>query len=232
MNKYLDPKRYAKHASIILRSLYNRLFASTEPVSRRFGYGRGQPIDRYYMENFLERNRTSITGTVLEIGDPRYTRQFGTNVTKSEILHAVPGNPEATIVGDLADTTTLPQGTIDCFIATQTFQFIYDLPAAVRGAHYVLTDGGVLLATISGISQISRHDMDRWGDYWRMTTLSTKKLFSDVFGEGNVTVESHGNCLVACSFLKGLSSKELSRAQLDARDEDYQLLITVLARKA
>mgnify|MGYP006961430571 CR=1 FL=1 len=27
----------------------------TEPVSRRFGYDRGTPIDRYYIENFLAR---------------------------------------------------------------------------------------------------------------------------------------------------------------------------------
>jgi hypothetical protein len=34
-----------------------------------------------------------------------------------------------------------------------------------------LKPGGVLLATVSGISQISRYDMYRWGDYWRFTTL-------------------------------------------------------------
>ncbi|MFN8202223.1 MAG: hypothetical protein U0S48_06645 [Solirubrobacteraceae bacterium] len=40
---------------------------------------------------------------MLEIGDSRYTRQFGRAVASADVLHAVAGNPQATIVGDLAD---------------------------------------------------------------------------------------------------------------------------------
>ena len=35
-------------------------FLSTEPVSRRFGYDRGTPIDRYYIENFLALTKAKI----------------------------------------------------------------------------------------------------------------------------------------------------------------------------
>src|SRR6185503_1474005 len=47
------------------------------PVSRTFGYDRGLPVDRYYIESFLERNRRDIDGRTLEIGDDEYTRRFG-----------------------------------------------------------------------------------------------------------------------------------------------------------
>jgi hypothetical protein len=47
------------------------------PISRSFGYDRGQPIDRYYIANFLGRHSGDIRGHVLEIGDDRYTRRFG-----------------------------------------------------------------------------------------------------------------------------------------------------------
>ena len=48
-----------------------------KPISRLFGFDRGQPIDRYYIETFLQKNRSDIGGRVLEIGDPGYTLKFG-----------------------------------------------------------------------------------------------------------------------------------------------------------
>ena len=47
------------------------------PFSRQFGFDRGQPIDRYYVESFLQEHASSIRGRVLEIGDDFYSRQFG-----------------------------------------------------------------------------------------------------------------------------------------------------------
>ena len=72
------------------------------PISREFGFDRGLPVDRYYIENFLTHHADDIRGRVLEIGDNSYTRRFGgDHVTKSDVLHVVEGNPQATIVGDL-----------------------------------------------------------------------------------------------------------------------------------
>ncbi|MBJ6799246.1 class I SAM-dependent methyltransferase [Geomonas propionica] len=203
-----------------------------QPVSRSFGFDRGQPIDRYYIERFLSDNSLDIKGRVLEVGDGEYTRVFGAErVTKSDVLHAQPGNPEATLVGNLATGEGIPDLSFDCMILTQTFPFIYDLQAAVASTYLKLKEGGVLLATFAGISQISRYDMDRWGDFWRLSDVAARRLFGDVFGDQNVVVQSHGNVLVACSFLHGLASRELTRAELEYRDEDYQVLITVRAVK-
>lgn len=60
---------------------------TTEPYSNDFGFDRGQPIDRYYIEKFLYENREIITGDVLEIGDDTYTKKFGLNVKNSHILN-------------------------------------------------------------------------------------------------------------------------------------------------
>jgi hypothetical protein len=49
----------------------------TEPISRDFGFVRGGPVDRYYIEGFLSRHAGDIAGRVLEIGDDTYTRRFG-----------------------------------------------------------------------------------------------------------------------------------------------------------
>lgn len=74
------------------------------PISPNFGYDRGKPVDRRYIEDFLSRNAEVIRGRVLEIGDNAYTMHYGgARVTRSDILHVSPDNPRATLVGDLAE---------------------------------------------------------------------------------------------------------------------------------
>lgn len=209
--------------------LFNDLRRTT-PVSSVFGFDRGTPIDRYYIGQFLSHHRSCIRGRVTEIGDSSYTRQYGTGVTRSDVLQTTTGTG-VTLVADLTDCATLPSGEADCLICTQTLNFIYDLPAAVRGIHHLLAPGGTLLATAAGISQISRYDMDRWGDYWRFTTASLAKLFADLPWD-DLKVESHGNVLAATAFLQGVSVEDLPEPQLlDEQDRDYQVLLTVTARK-
>lgn len=202
-----------------------------EPISRLFGFDRGTPIDRVYIEDFLYKNKEYIKGVVGEIGDNTYAKKFGSKITKIEVLHYTPDNPKATIIGDLTDYKTLKENILDCFILTQTLNFIYDFKSAIAGIHYMLRKGGVALVTVAGISQISRYDMDRWGDYWRFTDLSIKKAFDEVFGPENVEVETYGNVLTAIAFLHGISAEELTKKELFYKDKDYQVTIAIKAVK-
>jgi hypothetical protein len=204
---------------------------SLEPVSKIFSYDRGTPIDRVYIDNFLEKNKASISGVTCEIAEDSYSRKYGNNVKILEVFHFEEGNKNATIVGDLTDLPTLPENRIDCFILTQTLNFIYDYKCAIKGVYHMLNKGGVVLATVSGISQISRYDMDRWGDYWRFTDLSIIKSFEEVFGEGNVKVETYGNVLTSTAFLQGISAEELTKEEVFHTDKDYQVTIAVRAVK-
>lgn len=200
------------------------------PISRFFGFDRGRPIDRYYIENFLSQYANDIRGRVLEIEDDSYTRQFGgTRVTTRDVLHVAEGNPKATFVGDLTCADHIPSNIFDCVILTQTLQFIYDVHAALKTLYRILKPGGVLLATFPGISQIDQE----WADiqYWGFTTLSAQKLFTEIFPVENVTVEAHGNVLAAIAFLHGLAAEEMRPEELDYRDPIYQVLITVRAVK-
>jgi SAM-dependent methyltransferase len=203
-----------------------------KPFSRAFGFDRGTPIDRYYIANFLQKHKVDIFGNVLEIGDSEYTRKYGGGrVTRSDVLHAVTGNPLATIVGDLSTGEGIPANTFDCIILVQTLNVIYDTGQTLENCYKALKLGGSLLVTLPGISQISRYDMDRWGDYWRFTDASAKRVFREVFGEENISVETYGNVLVACAYLYGLSAHELKKEELDHQDPDYQVSITVRAVK-
>lgn len=201
------------------------------PFSYHFGYDRGQPIDRYYIENFLDCSSNDIRGRVLEIGDRTYTTRFGGNrVAVSDVLHVSADNPQATIVGDLANADHIPSDAFDCIILTQTLHLIYDVNQAVRTLYRILKPGAVLLVTVPGITQISS---DRWKTtwYWSFTTQSAQRMFAEVFGDGNVSVNAYGNVLTATSFLYGMAAQELDAKTLDRHDPNYQLLITVRAVK-
>ena len=86
---------------------------STTPFSRAWGFHRGEPIDRYYIEKFMSEHRDSIAGACLEIGDTRYIDQFKNDAIQSiDVLHCAEGYPSVTIVGDLVDHH--PRGAIRC----------------------------------------------------------------------------------------------------------------------
>jgi ubiquinone/menaquinone biosynthesis C-methylase UbiE len=204
-----------------------------KPISTDYGNSRGLEIDRYYIEKFLSEFSADVRGRVLEIKHNAYTIQYGGNrVTKSDVLHPVEGNPDATIVADLTKADHLPSNTFDAIIFTQTLQFIYDIRTVISTLHRILKPGGVLLATASGMARLSLEDFDKWGEYWRFTSLSARLLFEEAFGAGNVTVRPYGNVLAAISFLEGLAVEDLKQKELDAMDRAYEVLIAVRAVKA
>ncbi len=199
-------------------------YSQKEPVSRSFGLDRGTPIDRYYIEKFLNENSNLIQGSVLEIAENEYTKKFGSYAEKSDIL-SYENSSGATIVGDLSTGVNIPQNKFDCFILTQTIQMIYNVKSALKHAYAALKPGGCLLITASGISQISRYDMDRWGEYWRFTTKSLQQLLEEIDVKSEIAVESFGNVATAKAFLDGISAEELDKNIIDYNDKDYQLLI-------
>ncbi len=199
------------------------------PVSSKFGFDRGTPVDRYYIEDFLTKNSHLIQGSVLEIAESTYSKKFGSNVTSFEVLHVDSSNPAATIIGDLSNYESLPENVVDSFVCTQTLNFIFDLKQAIRGIHKVLKPGGNVLITVAGLVQVSRYDMDRWGDYWRFTPLSIQKLINEVFGASAVSV--YGNVYAATAILHGLCIEEVDIKKLAHVDQDFPVIITILAQK-
>ncbi|MGE3151491.1 MAG: methyltransferase domain-containing protein [Nitrospiraceae bacterium] len=201
------------------------------PISSAWGFDRGLPIDRHYIERFLTREAPSIAGCVLEIGDNSYTRRFGgASVTVSDVLHVTPGTPQATIIGDLTHADHIPTNRFDCIILTQTLQLIYDVHAAIRTLFRILKPGGVVLATVPGITPISD---SQWSSQWcwNFTRLSAARLFQEQFPPSCVRVDTQGNLLSALAFLQGLAAQELSPEELAHTDERYDVTITVKAVK-
>jgi SAM-dependent methyltransferase len=202
------------------------------PVDARFGEGRGKPVDRHYVERFLRAQAGDIRGRVLEVGGHEYTHRYGGGrVTRADVLDADARHPRATMDANLADAQDLPSHSYDCVICTHTLSYIYAVQRAVETIHRILTPGGVLLATVPGISQINPYDRDRWGDYWRFTSQSLRRLLGEVFEPEHVSVETFGNVLASTAFLQGLAVEDLRPEELDHHDQRYEMLIAGRAVK-
>ncbi len=216
----------------ILSSFLLARFIKKEPVSSVFGFDRGEPIDRYYIEKFLTQNSRHIKGHVLEIAENTYTIKFGgEKIEKSLIMHKDKFAPGANIIGDLATGEGILENVADCFILTQTLPFIFDLHSCVKNSVKMLKSGGVLLVSVPGITQISRYDMQRWGHYWGFTDLSLRRLYETVVPPECIEIQTYGNAKAAACFLYGLAQKEISRKVLDYSNPDYQIIITAVVRK-
>ncbi|HMB75175.1 MAG TPA: methyltransferase domain-containing protein [Kiloniellaceae bacterium] len=203
----------------------------TVPVSRHFGFDRGTPIDRLYIDDFLARHALDIQGRTLEIGDDGYCRRFGgVRTTQRDVLHAHGDNPKATIVGDLTQGENIPSDSFDCCVITQTLHIILDSVAAVRTLHRILKPGGVLLATFPGTSQVS---LDEWTDswHWSFSRRWAERCFGETF-EAAPTIVTYGNLFAATCFLQGIAAEEVALERLTAQDPDFDVLIAVRVQKA
>ena len=204
---------------------------STRPLSRSWGWDRGIPIDRHYIDAFLSAHAADVRGRGLEVKDDRYLRAFGSDLESTDILLPVPGG-KATVIADLSRPDDVPQGAFDVFVCTQTLQFVPDLEAAIVSCRRVLRPGGVLLATLPGLTRTELTPEDSGGDYWRFTGSTARRLFGSVFGADAIEVQEYGNVLSAIGFLHGLAADELTTEELDARDPAFPVIVGVRARAA
>jgi SAM-dependent methyltransferase len=141
-----------------------------------------------------------------------------------------PRNDNATIIADIADMANVSGNRFDCFILTQTLQYVFDVRSAIAEAWRVLRPGGVLLCTVPSIIRIDTK-AEGSGDLWRFTPDSCRLLFGPVFGVDRVEVEGHGNLLVASAFLLGAATEDLSPAECETSDDRYPIVVTVRAVK-
>lgn len=206
-------------------------FLNINPVSKVFGIDRGTPIDRFYIELFLKENSSLIKGTCVEIAENTYTKKYGKTVSNSLILHVSETNNNATIVGDLETGEGIPTEIADCFIMTQTLSFIFDLKATIKHSLQMLKPGGCLLITNPGITQISRYDYDRWGQYWSFTDKSIQRLFEQFVPSENIKTITYGNVKTASCFLYGISLEEMSKRDFLYNDPNYQLVVAAVITK-
>jgi SAM-dependent methyltransferase len=196
-----------------------------KPLSETYGFDRGTPIDRYYVDKFLSARAALICGRILEIQTTDHARRYGTAAT---VMHTLDINAEfhPTYLCDLAAADIVPSGSYDCFLLPNTLCFLRDLEIALRQARRIVRPGGVILATVPTFVPLTPDAADYWhasADGWRVIT-------DRVWPECDTRVESHGNCLAAAAAMYGVAVEELTAAELDATDPRYPVLVTIECR--
>jgi len=196
------------------------------PFSTDFGFDRGTPIDRFYLHRFLDRNRASIAGDVLEIQTPMYTRAFGRDVRNA---HGIDINPDAraTYTCDLADADGLvPSDRYDCFLLPNTLCVLRRIEPCLRQALRVVKPGGVILASTAAFVPLTPD----YPDYWHLSADGWKEVAARAWPGAdveNVEIQAHGNCLAASAAMLGLAAEELTPGELEVNDARYPVLITL-----
>ncbi len=218
--------------AIVMRKIKpkDRFFLATrslKPISTKFGFDRGKPIDRYYIEKFLNVNKGLIKGSCLEIVDNLYTLKYGKDkVSKSDVLDNNFKNKLANIHGDLRKLDIVPDNKYDCLIITHTLGMVDDYEAAIRECLRILRPGGNLLVTLSCFSPV----YDKY-TMWRFTANAAKYVFSKYFRREKLIVKSYGNVLSSQCFWVGLATEELTKEELDFNDPRFPCIVTVVATK-
>lgn len=193
-----------------------------EPIGKKWGFERGNPVDRYYIEMFLERHANKIGGCCLELLKDQYTSRYGgSRVSQLDILHINSENIRATVTGDLASPDTLKNKKYNCIILTQALHLIYDCKSAVKNLCNALEPGGTILITVPSIAGYFPDPCDNW----RFTVESLGNLLQETVQDAEIEIMSYGNLLTSIGFLMGLSSHEFSKKELDHEDRRYAVTI-------
>ena len=166
----------------------------TTPIDPNWGYERGTPIDRVFVDRFVGERAADVRGRVLEIAAPDYTTRYGTDVQHVDILMAKEGNPDATIVGRPHRRPPDPERVIRLRDRHADPAVRLQRPLGADTLHRILRPGGVLLATVPGITKISRSRTRVRGMVALHRSVGAPARRGGVRC-GNVEVETYGNVL-------------------------------------
>lgn len=229
LRNFYPPELFFKR--LIRPAFFWPILRSVSPISAKYGFDRGKPVDRYFIEKFLLKNADHIRGVCLEVKDNEYTKRYGGGaVERIDILDINMANNKANIFGDLRSLQTIHNNTYDCIILTQVLQYIDNCEAAIDECYRILKPDGHLLVTLPSMGRIDLASGVE-GDFWRFTTASARYLFAKHFPHSNLMIQSWGNVLAGVAFWIGLSWEDMRHRNLEYYDPAFPLIISVSAIK-
>jgi SAM-dependent methyltransferase len=227
-------KRWAgPHATVVARCFLRGYpvprwgnLRRTVPFSATYGFERGTPIDRHYLNAFLSAHRDQITGDVLEVQTTSYTERFGRSVRRSDTFDIAPSF-SPTYLCDLSHCEeVIPSASYDCVLLPNTLPHLCELDRALVQLRRIVRPGGVILASAAGLLPLT-------GDvpeFSRLTPDGWRHRLASAWPGAAVDVDGHGNCLAAIAAQLGLVLEELTPSELDVDDPRYPVLSTIAAR--
>jgi len=195
------------------------------PFSSPYGYDRGTPVDRYYIERFLAEHAERIRGDMLEVKDADYSRRFG-NEVRYHVVDLGPESTEADLHAGLNIPGSLPAEVFDCVILTQVLQFLAP-EQVLRNVWASIAPGGTLLITVPTLGRLDPHLVAT--DFWQWTPRGLAELLGRVGMPARGT--EYGNVLACVAALWGLSVQDLSAEELYVNNPCFPLVACAHADK-
>jgi SAM-dependent methyltransferase len=193
------------------------------PICSNFGWSRGTPVGRYYVDRYVSEHAAQLGGSVLEFGDKRYSDCFGSPV-KHHVIDVVPG-PAVDFVCDIHDVSALPQRYFDVIVCTQVLEHVARPVNALRQMAKLLKPGGALICTVPLLSQV--HYVPT--DFQRFTADGLRLALEDA-GFIVSDLRNAGNAAVSIGSLLGMVAEDFSQQELAETDGIYPFNVLAFAR--
>ena len=229
----------AKKFYVALRGIRNRfLFPSKSTLksikiySEKFGFDRGTPIDRYYINTFLENLKLENSfNRSLEFGEIHYSDRFK---VKEKYFLSHPAYETRAISSkqisfDLNSAHNYDGIKFDLILSTNVINFTKNPFVSIKHHMDMLNSGGTLVLTASASMPISKFDAERWGDYWRIAPDGLNQLLRTLNCEYDI--HSFGSFVTSIAFLCGLSAEEVDPLDLNENDDRYPIIVVSIIKK-
>jgi SAM-dependent methyltransferase len=195
-----------------------------QPLCQFFGFMRGTPIDRYYLDQFIKSIQKEVSGITLEIGGEKTNQElYGFKLTTEYRVLDLPGWSDD-IVGDATNPEAVSDNSFDSIIIFNVLEHCENPQAVVDNIYKWLKPGGRAFAMVPCTQRI--HPTPR--DYWRPMPDGLQVLFK-AFHEKKVT--TYGNITTVIASFHGIAVEELTTAEMDFTHPDYPVVACIVAQK-
>jgi len=194
------------------------------PFCPQFGHFRGNPVDRYYLDRFIEQIRNEVKGVTLEIGGSKGNRElYGLTNTTSYLTMDLNGEG-LDIIGDAHDTQAVEEASLDTVLLFNVLEHCERPWVVVDNIYQWLKPRGQVFCMVPNAQRVHRVPQD----YWRILPDAMTSLFAR-FGRRKLYV--YGNPLTTLAAYYGIAAEELSREELDHYHENYPVANCIHAQK-
>lgn len=195
------------------------------PFCQTFGFLRGKPIDRYYLDKFINEIKQEICGDILEIGATENAREsYDLNSDSSYRVMNVCVWKGVDIVGDAHDTNNVEAESFDTILLFNVLEHCYAPWLVLENIHKWLKPGGKCFVSVPSAVRIHHIPQDYWRPLpdafnWMLRNFSQWQVFT------------YGNAMTVVASYYGVSAEELTTEELDSYHSDYPVITCVSAKK-
>jgi len=200
-------------------------FDRLSPACLDFGFSRGTPLDRYYLNKFVAESRDLVVGSVLEIGGQKGSHElYGFKNATSYVTMSIDSS-DADITTDAHDASAALPESYDSIIIFNVLEHCRRPWVIASNIYSWLKPGGRVFVMIPNMQRIHEGP----GDYWRILPEGLRSIFNQFNVEKLVT---YGNLFTSIAALSGVSSEEIPTGDKDSLDTDYPTITCMTGSKA